>query len=279
MYSIAIHSYNEASHLERLFNSLIQIKDPNFKEVVIVDHRSEDNTEEVICNFKEKFEHRKINFISGYESREFSNDFKFANLKENTLKLSTQEFVFTFDSDFLVGPNWKRLSNMILDKFTENKNIYSIGFDIPCINDYLKINKRCKIEETGRVLIHPPIPRAIRANSFEYRHDHCDGMFEWCYPKEKNKKFKIVPRVNSSILSCNIKDIDKKKKKVTLFTFHKMLKNNKISGTWKENFDNGNLSEVSEKNMKKEIKHNFDIVGEVFFCKNLEIGNKNYEKT
>ncbi len=273
-YSLAVHSFNEAEFLERLIRSALSLRDSRMKEIVVMDHRSDDGTSLLLDSFESGWDRDDLSLIRLYEERDFGPDFKFADIRQATASASSSDFVSVLDADFILGPGFKHLMTVAMNCIDASDNVYAAGYPIPVVNGMIETDRRGRVLEHGTVQTHPEVPRILRRESFEYRQDHCDGMFEWCHPMTAAKAWVKIPRANSSIVSCNIKERDYRYRKVTMCTFQKMIAEGTASGNWLDNFETGTLTEISEKHIDTVPTGNSEISGEVYYAPNMKLAGE-----
>ncbi|MEK7665100.1 MAG: glycosyltransferase family 2 protein [Patescibacteria group bacterium] len=137
--SVAILTYNRAQCLENLLESVMPQAEKLKKEVEICisNNNSQDNTEEVINRFKEKYP-GLINYNKNKENLGFDRNFLLA------AEMSKGDFVWTFGDDDLMAEN---ALNEIIDFIKKNRK-EEIGMIFSKTESYF-INKG-----TGQKIIH-----------------------------------------------------------------------------------------------------------------------------
>ncbi|MBI2053757.1 MAG: glycosyltransferase family 2 protein [Candidatus Staskawiczbacteria bacterium] len=137
--SIAILTYNNARYLENLLNNILPQAEKLKREVEICisNNNSEDNTEEVVIRFKEKYP-QLINYNKNKENLGFDRNFLLA------AEMSKGDFVWTLGDDDLITENGL---NEVIDFIKKSKK-EEIGLIFAKTESYF-INKI-----TGEKIIH-----------------------------------------------------------------------------------------------------------------------------
>jgi len=244
--SFVCHAFNESTTLVRYLDSCLKFKD-FIGEVVIVDHRSTDNTKDVVSSFKQSFDAANVKLSFYEESRDFSKNFTFADIRGETVQKSCGEYVFVHDADFLFSNNYKIIIQKAI-KIFEQKDVYAISYEIPVMNN-------------GRACMHPAVPRIVKKSKTVYRQNHVGKKYEWAYPIHSNcSKNSFIDTPKNSILSINTKTEEAAKLRRTMTTYFEDVFSGKVSGNWLDEYENNNLTPENtffdniENNKCKQIK-------------------------
>jgi len=212
-----------------------------------VNHRSTDNTKDVVGSFKQSFDTANIKLSFYEESRDFSKEFTFADIRGETVQRSCGEYVFVHDADFLFSNNYKIIIQKAI-KIFKQKDVYAISYEIPVMNN-------------GKTCMHPAVPRIVKRSKTVYRQNHVGKKYEWAYPIHSNcSKNNFIDTPKNSILSINTKTEEATKLRRTMTTYFEDVFSGKVSGSWLDEFENNNLTTENtffdniENNKCKQIK-------------------------
>lgn len=276
MFSFAVHSYNEAVHLERLITSVLNLyKSKNskdyFNELVILDHRSNDNTKEV-CESFIKTNETDLSIKYFVEERDFGGEdlFTFSDLRQKCVDLTSNNYVILLDADFILTPYFYNLLTTAHNSFINDSNVYSIGYEIPEIVESLIIKDK-KIYDYGKYKIHPPVPRILDKSKGKYSQRHCGGLFEWYYPNSKKYKlnFYAISGHRYPVLSNNIKTEEREILRRTMNLFSQKVFNDKDTSNWLEIHENLTPREKVDVNYISDDS----LKGKLVLIESLEIKN------
>ncbi len=118
--SVVIPVRNESRHIARLLNNLLNQTYPDeLTEIIVVDDHSEDDTPDIVRNFKNK----RIKLISLQEilSKEGITSAYKKKAIEAGIKYASGEIIMTTDGDCSVSPDW--ISQMIRIKLSSNAKL------------------------------------------------------------------------------------------------------------------------------------------------------------
>lgn len=115
--------YNEPEAIGNYLSSCLQFAGI-VDEVYVIDHRSSDNTLEVIKSFEEQYEKVGINLRWKTEPRDFSKDFTIADVFGDAVKECSNEIVFRHDADFVFGSGYLKTMESAV-KFLSIKSVYA----------------------------------------------------------------------------------------------------------------------------------------------------------
>jgi len=136
--SIIIPAYNEEKNIKLLLNSLINLDYKNYKILIVVDSKTNDNTFSMI----EQFQHEKIKLILNDKNGSAANRNK--GFEESDK--DTKYYAFT-DGDCIVDKNWLKTLVQTMDH--SPKNTICVGGINPIPNTDSEISKLfAEIEKT-----------------------------------------------------------------------------------------------------------------------------------
>jgi glycosyltransferase involved in cell wall biosynthesis len=231
--SFANQVYNEPVAIENYLNSCLQFAGI-IDEVFVINHRSSDNTLEVIESFKTQYEKAGIDLRWVTEERDFSKDFTLGDLRTKAVHSCSNEIVFNHDADFVFGKGFLKTMFMTVINLLK-KDVYTCSYEIPVVFDSITM-KRGEVEDFGWCNVHVHVPRAVNRTISICLQNHAKGKYEWWYPKIKSvNKWIKIPYFRSSILSIENKKQERIVVRQTMNTFFEDLFSNKIEGNWLEN--------------------------------------------
>lgn len=268
-FSIAVHSFNEKDALNRLLRSIVMAKEPRITEIVVCDHRSNDGTWEMLEQFEKDC---PIKIKKFREERDFGPGFTFADLRQLTVQAASNELVFQMDADFILGPAFKHLLNACESEF-KKAGVCSIGVPIQCPHGRLVTDSRGRVMEHGPVTTHDANPRCILKSCCEYiqhsRYEKCVARVD-----SERKYMSKIAIINSSLISANIKTIERLKLRCTMTPYQEMIMNGTAKKNWQDAFTDGDLSQMyaNVEEIAKSVKHDgTNLVGQVFNIPNESI--------
>jgi glycosyltransferase involved in cell wall biosynthesis len=268
-FSITVPSYNEKDALNRLLRSIVMAKEPRITEIVVCDHRSNDGTWEMLELFEKDC---SIKIKKFREERDFGPGFTFADLRNGLVSKASNECVWLFDADFIIGPAFKHLLNACENEFGKD-GVCSIGIPIQCPHGKLVTDIRGRVMEHGRVTTHIPNPRCILKSCCEYIQH---GRYEKCVARidSQRKYMSKIPTINSSLISANIKTMERLKLRCTMTPYQEMIANGSATKNWQEAFTDGDLSQMYanvEEIAKSTLHDGTNLIGQVFNIPNESI--------
>ncbi len=244
--SFCVHSYNEAAAVARLVRSSYPLADL-VSEWVIVDHRSDDGTAEVVAGLEGELSRLGVRLVFHREDRDFSAEFPFARLREETVKRCGSPVVVLHDADFILGPAYRDTLVRGI-KAVAGGRYYGAGYNIPVVWDHLVTDDNGVITDHGRVWLHGRPPRILHRKSITYRQTGNGGMWEQAGSKDSARKRRKHltgkrPAIVEGLLSVNVKPPERRALRHTMGTFHRDLLAGSVTGTWLENYARGGLEE------------------------------------
>jgi len=227
MVSFACPAFNEEKTIGRFLKSSLQFKNI-VDEVVIINHRSADKTQEIIDSFLDEYKKNGVKLVSIYEDRDFSTDFSLADLRQSALQACTNNIVFMHDADFVFGDSFRKIIKDSLCLLRSDE-IYCTQYGIPVLNENV-----CKM--------HVPVPRVFKKEKTQYRQDHVSGKHEWAHPIDPNcTLIGNIPVPKNSLLSINTKTEEAKELRRTMTTYFEDIYSGKVTGSWFKSYDDGLL--------------------------------------
>jgi glycosyltransferase involved in cell wall biosynthesis len=252
--------YNEPEAIGNYLSSCLQFAGI-VDEVYVIDHRSSDNTLEVIKSFEEQYKKAGIDLRWKTEPRDFSKDFTIADVFGDAVKECSNEIVFRHDADFVFGNGYLKTMESAV-KFLSIKSVYACGYEIPVVSESVKFADG-EVVEYGFCNMHVSVPRVFKRTKTKCLQNHVGGKYEWFYPTDKEcSQWATLPHFRQSLLSVNVKDLARQELRETMNTFMEDLQQGKVEGNW---LDNENLRREKEEwadenaNMKK-----INIIGEKY---------------
>ncbi|MDC1160144.1 glycosyltransferase [Luminiphilus sp.] len=270
-WSFAIPSYNEGYRLKRFLNSCSKINSFGLNDIFIVNHRSDDNTEEILKEMKPILQKFDIQLRWTYESRDFSNNFTMADLRTIAINGCKNKIVHSTDADSIIGKNFLFLVESAFKHFNSSSEIYAVGYEQFSVDEFIKFNNKGNIVDHGCVYPHVSIPRWLIKEEIVCRQDHCGGKYFWFYPKSKLKsRWVTVPygKISSTILAINDKGLERKKLRKTMNSFFQNCKSKNDSKNWLTSYNNGELESfelTKDDYMHEDNVIDVDLIGDHFF--------------
>lgn len=103
--SVVVPARNEENNIEKCIKSLLKSKYPQDKlEIIIVNDRSEDKTQEIVESYQEK--HKNIKLINVTQTREHKNLKGKAGALDVGIRGASPDYVLMTDADCKVNKNW-----------------------------------------------------------------------------------------------------------------------------------------------------------------------------
>ena len=202
-FSIAAPCYNEGPRLKRFILSSLAIR--GVEEIFIVDHRSDDNSLDILKELQDVCKSRGVALKWITETRDFCREFTMADLRQVVVKGCSNKIVHMLDADMVLGPSYSYMARSCERIFNVEDDVYCIGYEIPCVRESIKINDN-RVIDLGACIMHPSIPRVFLRDCIDFKQNREGGKFYWGYSTEPNRNtFKIIPRLKDSLVSVDIK--------------------------------------------------------------------------
>lgn len=244
-FSFACPSYNEGYRLKRFLVSCLEIKGLN--EIHVVNHRSSDETEEILKEMKTVYNNSSKRLLVTYEKRDFSKNFTMADLRNVAVQTCSNDVVYSVDADWVFGPNFIYLMYAAYGCLL-HKDVYGVGHEMYSIDEYVNFNDGT-IEKHGPCYKHVAIPRIVLREHSICRQTGGNGRYFQFLPTSSIKnKWRTIPYIKNAILSINDKSAERKQLRATMNKFFELSLNNKDyqEKTWLESYDNEGIdSDVS----------------------------------
>jgi len=240
--SFAVPSFNEAEALERMVRSSLPFASL-IDEWVIVDHRSEDNTQEVIEGLRALLREHKIGLRTVYESRDFSKDFMMADLRNLAADTCSHDVVVQVDADFVFGPAFPELLARGVMAVASGE-YDSAGYAVPVIWDHLRTSKTGRIKDHGRVWVHWSKPSIFRRDLVHRVQTAGGGKWAALVRRdgEPRRYLRMTARfhpLRHSVVSVNIKPPERLELRLTMNSFQQDCVQEGIEDTWLESHKSG----------------------------------------
>lgn len=225
--------YNEPEGIKNYLSSCLQFAGI-VDEVYVIDHRSSDNTLEVIESFEDKYKEAGIKLRWKTEPRDFSKDFTIADVFGAAVSECENEIVFRHDADFIFGKGYlKTMAEAI--KYLSHKQIYACGYEIPVVSKSLQMNEGT-VEQYGFCNMHVSVPRTFKRTNTKCLQNHVEGKYEWFHPTDPEcSNWVTIPHFRESLLSVNIKPTERQELRETMNTFMQDIQAGKAQGNWLDN--------------------------------------------
>lgn len=252
--------YNEPDAIANYLSSCLQFTGI-VDEVYVINHRSSDNTLEIIKSFEDKYKEAGIKLRWKTEPRDFSKDFTIADLFGAAVSECENEIVFRHDADFIFGKGYiKTMASCVRNLL--NDRIYACGYEIPVVSDRLTLEKQ-KVVDYGYCNMHVSVPRVFKKSKTKCLQNHVEGKYEWFHPTDPECfNWITIPHFRESLLSVNIKTSERQELRETMNTFMQDLQAGKVKGNWLDSKDLRREKEEwadEDSNMKK-----IGIIGEQY---------------
>ena len=248
--------YNEPEAIRRYLNSCLYF-DNIVDEVFIINHRSSDDTLDIIKSFVDTYDKTNIKLRFKTEPRDFSKDFMIADLFGDAVASCENEIVFRHDADFVFGPKYTDLVKVCVSHLS-NPSVYACGYEIPCVSKSLEIVDGM-IKSFGFCNLHVPVPRVFKKTKTVCRQDHMGGKYEFFYPTDsKCSQWVQMKYVKDSLISVNIKPEERMKQRETMNTYMKDVVDGVDHDNW---MDCDELKSEIEPQNKPSFR-SFNIIGQ-----------------
>ena len=241
--------YNEPEAIGNYLGSCLQFAGI-VDEVFVINHRSSDNTLDVIESFKEAYDNAGIQLRWRTEERDFSKNFTIADIFGAAVQECSNEIVFRHDADFVFGKGY--LKTMVFAiKSLADERVYACGYEIPVVSENLTL-KDNKIINHGFCNMHVAVPRVFKKSKTICLQNHVGGKYEWFYPVEPDcSNWAILDFNRESLLSVNIKSVERQQLRETMNTFMEDVQAGRVDGEW---ISNKSLRRETEEQNKQDTK-------------------------
>lgn len=124
--SVVVPARNEENNIEKCINSLLKSNYPtDLFEIIIVNDRSEDKTQNIVENLSQK--NKNIKLINVTQTREHKNLKGKAGALDIGIRAATAEYVLMTDADCIVNKNW--MKNIALT-FIQNNSDFIASYTL-----------------------------------------------------------------------------------------------------------------------------------------------------
>lgn len=252
--------YNEPEAIENYLSSCLQFAGI-VDEVFIINHRSSDNTLDVIESFKERYDNAGIQLRWRTEERDLSKNFTIADVFGAAVQECNNEIVFRHDADFVFGKGYLKTMVSAIKSLADER-VYACGYEIPVVSENLTL-KDNKIINHGFCNMHVAVPRVFKKSKTICLQNHVGGKYEWFYPVEPDcSHWAILSFNRESLLSVNIKSVERQQVRETMNTFMEDVQTGKVDGEW---IGNDSLRRETEEQNKKDTKlKKSSVIGETY---------------
>ena len=252
--------YNEPEGIKNYLNSCL-IFAGIIDEVYVINHRSSDETLQIIESFEDKYKEAGIALRWKTEPRDLSKDFTIADLFGAAVSECENEIVFRHDADFIFGKGYiKTMASCV--RALLNDKIYACGYEIPVVSDKIILENQ-KVVDYGFCNMHVSVPRVFKKSKTKCLQNHVGGKYEWFHPVDKLcSRWVTVSHNRQSLLSVNVKPEERQIIRESMNTFMEDVLNDKAEGNWLENENLRN--EVEEQNNEHNNLRKIDISGESY---------------
>jgi glycosyltransferase involved in cell wall biosynthesis len=235
--SFAVHSYNEAKALRLLLLSSLPLA-RNFSEWVVLDHRSDDETQQVLDDMEPVLLKAGIGLVRLFESRDLSAECTFADVRTQTVKAATRPVVALMDADFILGPAFATLLRRATKGLLKRQStIHAYKYRIPVIWDYFATDEAGIVRDHGRVWRHSYSNRILHRDSVHYEQIGAGGRWEKLIHTPQRPEFYLLENNGDAILSVNVKPKDRVDLRYTMTYFMEDVMQGKLRGDWLENYN------------------------------------------
>ena len=228
--SLVVHAYNEAAALERLLLSSLAAADA-FNEWVVLDHRSNDDTPQVLGDLAPVLEAHGIALKRLHEARDLSAKVTFAHVRTRTVKAASNPVVALMDADFILGPAFEAtLEAAAAELLRHDTTTCAVNYRVPVIWDHLRTNEHGVITEHGRVWVHSPKARIMHRDRVTYWQNGKWEKFRATVPARSNTV--TVPNDGSVVISANVKEPERLELRKTMTMFMEDATRGKTTRNW-----------------------------------------------
>jgi hypothetical protein len=242
--SFAATSYNEGEALGRMVRSSLPFASL-ISEWVIMDHRSDDDTQCVLEGLRPVLYEKGIHLRTLYERRDLSPEFTMADLRNKVADACASQVVVQADADFVFGPSFLALVQSALPHVLTG-DYHTAGYAVPVVWDHLKTSGKGRLTDHGRVWVHKAKPSIYRKDLVHFRQVGGDGHWETLWPRDGSKRrfYRLTPPripARDSVVSINVKPAERLDLRATMTTFMQDCVRGQASGGWLENYSAGNV--------------------------------------
>ena len=248
--SFCVHSFDEGAALRRLVVSSLPLADL-IDEWVIVDHRSTDDTPEVIQELRSILDSHGIALRTWREERDLSATYTFADIRNDTIKACRNPIVVLHDADFVLGPAFRDILDQAIPALSDRRQAFHAAtYAVPVLWDRVNTDEQGTLVDHGRVWVHPHRPRVLLRDSVHYEQIGNDGRWEKlvhdaAHPQALHLTPRKAPKP-SAVVSINAKSPEKIALRDTMTMFMEDVVSGKVTGEWLENYREGRTRSQGE---------------------------------
>lgn len=266
-WSIACISYNDAKYLQGFLNSCLGQE--GLKDIFVVDHRSDDNTHDVLERMKDKCSEHGIELNSVRCEQDFSANFTMADLRLMSVKGCKQELVSIQDADNLLGPNMPELvraASIVLNK-DRKKYLFGVSYPVPVVYDGIEIHNK-KVVNHGRCIMHNPIPRILLKSRTDCYQDGRYYRFKDIHaPNGENDSLVVrMPYAASTNISLSFRDKERQKLRSVMGDYFEKSTSGEVDKGYLDSFKDGDLGKGEVFDIDGMENPIFSIVDEEYNC-------------
>lgn len=237
--SACVPTYNEGAAVERLILSSLAAT-PLIREWVVVDHRSDDDTQERLDRLEPILSARGVRLVRRHEARDFGRDFRMADLRNACLRACSHKIAVMMDADFVLGDAFHY--TLLRAQLSLNGRSLSVSFPIPVVWDHLSTDKNGCVRGHGRVWVHPKSDRIMLAEGVKYVQDLQGGRWFRVLSVTGGSTRRVNLKNDGSVLvSVNVKPAERIALRSTMTLFLQDVANGRKSGTWLQQYESGGL--------------------------------------
>jgi hypothetical protein len=241
--SCAVHVFDEAEAVVRLVRSSLPFA-PLIGEWLVLDHRSRDGLGLALDEIEPELRKLGIRLTRLHESRDFSAQYTFADVRTATIKGCTYPVVAMLDADFILGPVFGQWMQAALERLTATSNMHGLTYAVPCVWDHLSTNSVGEVVRHGRVWVHNRRVRFMWRDAVHYEQSKQGGRWEKLrVAPTRPLAFHLTPvgthqqRVRSNaVVSVNVKPPERIALRDTMTMFLQDAISKGLEGDWLDNY-------------------------------------------
>lgn len=261
--SLAVHTFNEGPAVLRLILSSLHAA-AHFNEWVVLDHRSNDDTQTLLDHVEPLLHAYGINLVRLFESRDLSPKLTFADVRGRTVQACSNPVVALMDSDFILGTAFLRVLADSIPRLGRHTRAAAIAYPVPVVWDALSTDHNGRISEHGRVWVHGAKARILHRDRITYRQA---GKWEkTVFTDTQRKRIVNVGNDGSVLISANVKSSERLKLRRTMTMYMEDAMSGKTRGEWLEDYEAGATRDMPEYRYRP-----VNLVGKRLNLANLEL--------
>lgn len=262
-WSIACISYNDAEPLKEFLNSCLGQE--GLKDIFVVDHRSDDDTPEILTEMKKTCSEFGIELNSVRCEKDFSQDFNMANLRLMSVEGCKQKIVSIQDADNLIGPNMPEIIRQSKVLFNKSNKAALVAYPVPVVYNGISFQDK-KVVNHGECFMHTPIPRILlkdRMGCFQ------DGRYYRFFDKtqEGSGLVPILSYIPSANVSLSFRNKERQKLRSVMGDYFEKSISGNVDKSCIESYNEGSLGEGETNDFSKINSKRFSIIDEEYNLK------------